>query len=395
MVWQNPVLLSGTALQKDAMYKFPSVTVGVYALVTIKDIINGATLTSIDDNTYGYSAAWQPIVKSPTVQGASTSYVIFKIEFKDSANGQNHQFDCFQLSFIDVDGDNANIKEFVAAKNPDSVQLSTQTEITLTSLPGSIIQGTGPLTNYTNIDTSAWATNINYKYYSKQGVDEVWVGNITNATFTAQDRYSCGYFTQVTMPTVNTLPVKYVSFDAASFNTEVTLKWKTEDEINNRYFEVERSLDGIHFKTLDRVADADIISLSNRTYFYKDYTSTLKAVNYVFYRLKQVDKDGEFTYSGILRVHLQSSINNGVKMLITPNPFTENLNVEFTSTVKGSAQVQILTLSGQKILTQQDVLSKGNNSIQVQGISKLIPGVYVAQLVVNGEIINNQKIIKN
>ena len=91
MSWKNPVLVSGTALQTNAVYKFQSVTPGVYALVTITGIVGGATLTSIDDLTYGYNAAWQPVVKTPTAQVAGDSYVSFKIEFKDSVNNNNHQ----------------------------------------------------------------------------------------------------------------------------------------------------------------------------------------------------------------------------------------------------------------------------------------------------------------
>ena len=65
MVWKNAVLVSGTGGQIGAEYKFPSVIAGVDAFVTVKDIVGGAALTSVDDNTFGYSEAWQPVVKTP------------------------------------------------------------------------------------------------------------------------------------------------------------------------------------------------------------------------------------------------------------------------------------------------------------------------------------------
>ena len=95
MVWENAVLTSGTAGQPGAVYKFPSVTPGVDAMVYLQSLVGGATLTSIDDNTYGYSAAWQPVVRTPSVMGISSSYASFRIEFKDSATGTSHTFPCF------------------------------------------------------------------------------------------------------------------------------------------------------------------------------------------------------------------------------------------------------------------------------------------------------------
>ena len=80
MTWKNPVLLSGTALQVNSIYKFSEVTQGVYALITIEAFVNGATLTNIDDSIFGYNAAWQPVVKTPATT-LTTSYVDFKIEF--------------------------------------------------------------------------------------------------------------------------------------------------------------------------------------------------------------------------------------------------------------------------------------------------------------------------
>jgi len=393
MVWQNPVLISGTAGQVGAKYKFPSVTAGVDGIIEVLAFNGGATLTDIDDNNYGYSAAWQPVVKTPAVQGASSSYVSFRIEFHDSATGNPHTYNCFQLSFIDVDGDGQHVKEFVAAKSADSVRVSLPTALTVTSLSGNMTQVTGPIANYTNIDTSAWATNVNFKFANKYKVDEVRVGSVTDATFTVQDRYACAYFAQVSMPNIsNALPVKYASFDAAAINNTVTLKWVTENEINNHHFEVERSFDGMVFKTAALVLDASVAAGSSKTYFFKDNSTELLDRNLVYYRLKQVDNDGRITYTGILAVRMQA---NGVKMQVSPNPFVENLSVRFASTENGTAQIQILTAGGQKILSQQTSIIKGNNAIQLQGISKLNPGVYVAQLLINGVIIDNQKIIKN
>jgi Secretion system C-terminal sorting domain len=392
MVWANPSLISGTAGQPDAVYKFPSVTTGVYAEVTLEALVGGATLTSIDDNTYGYGAAWQPVVRTPSVMGISSSYAKFKIIFRDSATGNNHTFPCFQLSFIDVDGDNDAVQEFVAAKNADSVIVSNTTLLTLTWLSGNLVQATGPVLNFDGIDTSAWNTNINYRYSNTDKVNEVRVGSVTGLNFTPQDRYSNAFFQQITMGSSSLLPVKYASFDAVASDNKVTLKWITEDEVNNDHFEVERSFDGTNFTTIGLVLDG-FANGNRKTYMFKDNAAELQTKTVVYYRLKQIDNNGKAVYTNKLVVRLQAK--TGVTMQVSPNPFVQDLNMQFTATANGTAQINIISITGQKMVTKQASVSKGFNTLQLNGLTNLAPGMYTAQLIIDGAIISNQKIIKN
>ncbi len=393
MVWQNAVLVTGNGGQLGDIYKFPSVTPGVDAIVHVEGLVNGATLTSIDDNTYGYSAAWQPVVKTPVTQGVSSSYVSFRIEFKNASDGSIHIYPCFQLSFIDVDGDNIGVKEFVAAKNPDSITVSNLSVLTLEWLTGNLIQATGPILNYSNIDTSSWVTNINYRYSNTDKIIEVRVGNTTNSAFAVQDRYSCGFFQQITMPVVsNILPVKYSSFDAVAANKSVLLKWVTEQEINNNHFEVERSFDGANFTTTAIVLDGYAYG-TQKSYMFTDNAAELQTKTVVYYRLKQVDDNDKAVYTNKLVVKLQSK--NSLSIQTSPNPFVEDVNIRFTSTANAVAQINIVSITGQKMMTKQTTVSKGSNTLQISGLANLAPGIYSAQLIIDGVVAGTQKIIKN
>jgi Secretion system C-terminal sorting domain len=392
MVWKNAVLVNGTAGQIGAEYKFPSVIAGVDAFVRVKDIVGGASLTSVDDNTFGYSEAWQPVVKTPTVQGVSTSYVSFKIDFKDSADGHSHLFPCFQLSFIDVDGDNQHVKEFVAAKGADQIVVSNVTTLTLSTISPNFIQAAGTFHNYPGIDTSAYVTNINYNYKNANHINEVRFGNITDSIFTVQDRYSCGYFRPVAMPNFYVLPVKYLSFNANAEENAVTLIWVTEQEINNNHFEVERSFDGINFTTIGLVSGG-FENENRKNYQFKDKDAEVGSKSIIYYRLKQVGNDGKTTVTNILAVKLQAK--PGVVVQTSPNPFTENLNLSFATTENGFAQITITSINGQKMITKHTAVSRGYNNLQLNGFTRLAPGMYTVQLIINGAIISNQKIIKN
>jgi hypothetical protein len=408
MTYINPVLVSGTDLQKNAVYKFSSVTPGVDAFITVLDLVGGATLTDIDNTTFGYAAAWQPVVRTPAVQGASQSYVSFSIEFKDSADGQKHNYDCFALSFIDVDGDNVGVREFAATRKFDSYTVSNITDLQINNEnqdsgdqnpdhqgeQSGLLTATGPLLNYADIDTSAYATNINFRFRNKDMVEEVRLGNVTNDNFTVQDRYSCGYFQNIVIPYMSLLPVKYTSFDAVVVdNKSVDLNWMTSFEQNTNHFEIERSFDMSNFKTVGVVLDGFAAGGTNKNYKFNDNSTDLTGKTAIYYRLRQIDMDGKSTYSAILAVRMQTRA--GLEMQVSPNPFIENLNIHYSSNEIGKAQLRIVNMTGQAVTSTQTNIGKGRNDLQINGLSKLNAGAYIAELILNGKMVAKQTIIKN
>jgi len=398
MVWKNAVLTAGTAGAVGATYRFPEVTPGVYAHVTITAIVGGATLTSIDDMTFGYGNAWQPVVKTPSVQGVSESYVSFSIEFYDNTTNSKHKYDCAQLSFIDVDGDSQHVREFVAARGYDSYTVANISILTLTetgSGSNKMLKAVGTYANYTGLDTSAWITNINYKYRNIKEIQEVRVGSITDASFVVQDRFTCGYFQQISMPEVIILPVTYTSFTGKLDDKTVYLDWKTASEINSSHFEVERSFDATTFKTVGLVLDGFKADNGTTFYKFKDNSTELQSKNYAYYRLKQIDKDGKHNYSTVVALALKSSASDVVKITVSPNPFVEKLNVQYNAVTNGQAEIRLLNVNGQTVISTKANITSGSNNLQVNGLSKLNTGMYILQLIKDGVVIDNQKIIKN
>jgi Secretion system C-terminal sorting domain len=381
-------LVSGVGNQIGNEYKFPSAISGVGAFVTVKEGAHFPVQTIILLVMAKHGNQW----KNPNVQGVSSSYVSFKIDFKDSADGHKHLFPFFQLSFTDADGDNQHVKEFVAAKGADQIIVSNVTNLTLSTITPNFIQATGTFHNYPGIDIATYVTNINYNYKNANHIDEVRFGNITDSIFTVQDRYSCGYFRPVAMPNFYVLPVKYLLFNATAEENAVTLKWITEQEFNNHHFEVERSFDGNNFKAIGLVSGG-FEDENRKNYQFKDKDAELRSKSIVYYRLKQVDNAGKVTLTNTLIVKLQAKM--GVVMQTSPNPFTENLNVSFATTENGFAVITITSINGQKMITKQATVRCGYNNLQLNDLMRLAPGMYTAQLIINGAIVSNQKIIKN
>lgn len=158
------------------------------------------------------------------------------------------------------------------------------------------------------------------------------------------------------------LPISLSHFIAQVQSRNVLLNWTTASESNNRQFEIERSSDGNNFQR------KGIINGSGNSFTLKSYSYTdrnLEAGNY-YYRLKQVDFDGKFTYSGIVSVKIKSN----ALQLIFPVPASDQLIIESSA----NTLVDLFNSNGQRLKTI--LLTEGKNNLQV---SQWSSGVYWLQ----------------
>lgn len=142
------------------------------------------------------------------------------------------------------------------------------------------------------------------------------------------------------------LPVEYAFVKAEAMGATVRLDWETYSESNNSHFEIERSSDGAAFAKLGQVASQG----NGGTYAYTDL-QPLSGVNY--YRLKQVDIDGNFQYSQVMAVAM-----DGEEVVVAnmyPNPVEQNqgLVAEVALPAGVAAQLSITDAFG-KLVYQQD-----------------------------------------
>lgn len=141
-------------------------------------------------------------------------------------------------------------------------------------------------------------------------------------------------------PLNGAFPVKLVRFEAKQTFGKITLEWETSIEINNMGFEIERSSDAVNFKSLGFLPSAHPSS-ENTLYQYED-GSPLPGQNY--YRLKQKDWSGDFTFSKIIAIDF---INN-LKLKVFPNPAYDYLILE-ESFAKNISDFAIIDLKGNEI----------------------------------------------
>lgn len=174
----------------------------------------------------------------------------------------------------------------------------------------------------------------------------------------------------VTTPVLTALPVELIQFKGNSTPSSNHLMWQTASEENNEGFEIQRSSDGKEWEVIDFVFGHGT-TVEAQSYEYIDETP-LYGNNY--YRLKQIDTDGQFEYSQVIAVVFQP---NASKLKLYPNPvITGLLNINYGS--EETALVQILDGMGRVI--QENTIT-GTSDILVD---KLTSGIYYVQVTSNG-----------
>ena len=180
-------------------------------------------------------------------------------------------------------------------------------------------------------------------------------------------------FTLATLDNVDTpLPVELISFSAGvDNNRQVTLHWSTASETNNSHFSVERSTDGRSFESIGLVAgNGD----SDREISYS-FSDINPVAGRSFYRLRQVDFNGEFEYTEILTVWLDQV---APYFKVYPNPVEAGtpLLVEWGAPGE-SIKVKLTDLGGKTAYAGTHRPDGGISTINTQGLS---PGTYLLRV---------------
>lgn len=171
------------------------------------------------------------------------------------------------------------------------------------------------------------------------------------------------------------LPVSLLNFSGTLVGRDVLLKWITSSEQNSSHFIVERSLDGISYAAIGRVA---AVGNSNVHQQY-NYTDAGVSADMIYYRLKQVDRDGQYKNSPVLRIRF----TGGLDVVITPNPVTSQLQL---NGLKNGTVILVVDEAGRQVFKGQW------NGVGIE-VSQWAKGLYTLQMQTEGGLIK-KKFIK-
>lgn len=187
----------------------------------------------------------------------------------------------------------------------------------------------------------------------------------------------------------NGLPVFTTPLSVFTAGQNLVISFQADKNTFN-YYEVEKSTDGQNFTTVGLVLDAPE---NSNTCLFKDKKSVTPTTKTVWYRIKAIAKDGVASYSSNASYASETPAVS-CESAAFPNPFVDATTVKFKSNESGLVEVTVRNLEGQTLLSKQSHISVGYNSIDLDGLSSLSKGIYVARITINGTVAGNQKLIK-
>jgi Secretion system C-terminal sorting domain len=447
LVFENPVLVSGTANVQGAVYRFSNVTTGVDAEVKLKKFSrNSIVMATIDNASLGWSKAFQPeFGLSGLVLPNQHWYIDFEMTFFRAGTNTKQKMDTVDLTALDVDGDGQSISEYVTYDQPSSILYSTLTFLTNSPvgvlgqvfecgeddissplilclhcggdgihsgdecddchgsgmkhlLCGHAYEGgigntvLGPVNNFAAIDTSATQVMATYQFLNKDKI-KFRYGARSNSFSSngAGVRLNSTWFREFSLAPMSTLPVKLTSFNAFLTNSnKVDLKWATATEMNVSHFTIERSLDGTNF------SDAGMIFAYGNTtvkseYAFADNISNIQS-SVIYYRLRSEDIDGKTQFSEIRIIRNSKQTNNSIAIATYPNPVTNELRITIPTNWQNKKLVyEVITLNGQTIKRHE---AANSSQTETMNVSSLSSGMYMIRVSCEGQTAQ-QKIVKH
>lgn len=182
------------------------------------------------------------------------------------------------------------------------------------------------------------------------------------------------------------LPIELLSFEVYPSNSkEVNIEWTTASEINNDYFQIEKSQDGVNWTFMKQIDGAgNSYSILN----YKDLDAN-PYLGISYYRLKQVDFNGDYSYSPIKSVNFE-----GIEIINTyPNPSSDIINVTINSHSEINILITLTSVDGKLVYSNSLGLGEGFSTFPVS-IRNLESGSYILKVQSENNLYYDQKQIK-
>jgi len=167
------------------------------------------------------------------------------------------------------------------------------------------------------------------------------------------------------------LPVEWVSFNAENEGQSVQLEWVTASEVNNDYFEIQRSKDGINWESVDIVYGA---GYSNSPIYYSAYDHQPMSGE-TYYRVSQTDFDGTIDYSEIDVVFRKSASI----VSLFPNPGNGAFQFDIIAEYSFNAHLEIIDMNGNLIYQEAMSIDEGYNMI-MNNFMSIPAGTYILRI---------------
>jgi len=180
------------------------------------------------------------------------------------------------------------------------------------------------------------------------------------------------------------LPVKFKDFNVIRNKDKALLNWSVEEESSNTdKYEVLRSTNGVDFTSIATIKAFNNGGSSNIYNFTQENLSALRTKGVIYFRIKQIDKDGKFVYTDIKNIRLNTK---GILVGVYPNPIKQNTTLSFDLVENSRVNYSITDAAGKMIEAYQVQGFKGSN-IKTLNLGKYAAGAYTLKVQAGDEII--------
>jgi hypothetical protein len=192
----------------------------------------------------------------------------------------------------------------------------------------------------------------------------------------------------IVVTSVLALPVKFTGLNASVMGSSVKVNWETATEVNIASYVVERSYNGRDFSSVANTP-AKENGAGLKSYSWTD-NAPLNGLS--FYRIKAIEKDGQVTYTSIVKINTGST---KLEITVAPNPVRNGeLNVQLSSLTKGTYSVRVFNNVGQVVFASQVSAEGGSLSQSFRLPSTVRTGVYTLQVTGNDVNLNRKIVIE-
>ncbi len=177
----------------------------------------------------------------------------------------------------------------------------------------------------------------------------------------------------------NLLAESLTSFNGAYTNRAVDLHWNLAGKKALSHFNIERSLDGEHY---DKVGEVDNGTTASSVYAFTDNIKpAIARKNDLYYRLQLVDADNN-SYSKVLIVRMYET-HSVSSISVTPDPTINDIQVNVQLKASSFVVMKITDFNGNEVMKKTGKADDGLNTFSLDGTSKLKPGSYKLEIIVN------------
>ncbi|GAA4426595.1 hypothetical protein GCM10023188_08850 [Pontibacter saemangeumensis] len=191
---------------------------------------------------------------------------------------------------------------------------------------------------------------------------------------------------------ITPLPVELISFDGAVKKEGVELSWSTASEQDNSHFEIERSADGKVFEQVGKV-DGHGNSTTKISYRFTDHTPL---TGQSYYRLRQVDFNGQHEYSKVIAVSVGADGADALQVVLAPNPCPNgNCQISIRNAVGAQeTRLELTDLSGRLLYTTTVRHASNRTTVLPMQALQGYKGLYILSAVSGGKVVRQRVVLE-